>query len=171
MRRMRLEEINQAIRIRHGATQLNLVNEEDETLTDEQINRLVLPIYAVSRGHIGDALRQWAYAVEVNTDENVRFTEVPAFAFPEELSSDAGVLLRTILIDRTTNEYQLRKQFGPAFTEHFQPLVQRLLNLGLLLRTPSNMLEINPALVADIQIALEANGFVLSDNSPERPTL
>lgn len=171
MDRMSPEEIQQAIQIRHGATQLQLVDKNNEPLDHDQVNRMILPVYRSSRGHIGDALRRWAYAIEPLGSESVRFNGVPPYVFPEEISQDSGLLLRTVLVDRMTNEYQLRKQFGPAFRERFQPLVQRMLNLGILLRNPSGALEINPALVTDVEVLLERKEFVLSDLTAERPTV
>lgn len=168
---MSLEELQQAIRIRHGATQLELIDKEGEALTGEQIDRLVAPICRASRGHIGNALRLWAYSVELSGEESVVYSGVPPFAFPEELSQDSGLLLRTILVNRVTNEYYLRKEFGPGFRDRFQPLVQRMLNIGILLRSPTGALEINPALVADVELLLERKGFVLSDLTAKNPTV
>lgn len=171
MVRMKQEDIQRAIQIRHGATQLHLVDEEGETLDADRMNQLVQPVYRSSRGHIGNALRQWAYAIEMCGEDNVCFSGVPPYAFPEELSQDTGLLLRMVLVDRITSEYHLRKQFGPAFRERFQPLVQRLLNLGILLRNPTGALEINPCLATEVELLLERKGFVLSDLNPESPTV
>lgn len=171
MAKMSLEDIQQAIHIRHGATQLQLLDKEGEALDTDQVNRLITPVYRSSRGHIGNALRQWAYAIEPSGQDSVSFTGVPPYAFPEEISQDSGLLLRAVLVDRVTNEYHLRKQFGPLFRVRFQPLVQRMLNLGILMRNPSGALEINPALVTDVEILLERKDFVLSDLTAESPTV
>lgn len=165
---MNLEDIRAAINIRHGATQLQLVDDEEQPLSRERIDQLIRSVYRASGGHIGNALQQWAYGAHLANEESVRFTEVSPFGYPQEMTEDAGLLLRTILVDRVTNEYQLRKQFGPIFRDVFQPLIQRMLNLGILLRKPTGALEINPSLVTDIEVLLEEKGFVtgyhLTDN-------
>lgn len=171
MERMSLEDIQRAIWIRHGATQLHFVDDNGEDLDADHLNRLIGSVYRSSRGHIGNALRLWAYAIEKHGEDEVCFAGVPPYAFPEEISQDTGLLLRTVLVDRITNEYHLRKQFGPVFRERFQPLVQRLLNLGILLRKPSGALEINPCIATEIELLLERKGFVLSDLHAENPTV
>ena len=162
MQAMGLEDVDSAIRIRHGATQLQLVDDADHPLSEEQIGQLIKAVYQISGGHIGNALQQWAYGAHLANEESVRFTQVSPFGFPQELTEDSGLLLRTILVDRVTNEYQLRKQFGPVFRDVFQPLIQRMLNLGILLREPIGTLEINPAIVTDIEAVLARKGFVRS---------
>jgi len=117
------------------------------------------------------ALRLWAYAIEAAGEESVRFNGVSHYAFPEDLSQDSCLLLRIILVDRITNEYHLRKEFGPSFRQRFQPLVQRMLNVGLLLRSPSGALEINPSVVGDVERLLERKSFVLSDLTQDKPTV
>lgn len=168
---MTMEDIRSAIQIRHGATQLQLVDDDNEPLSNERIDQLVKAVYRVSGGHIGNALQQWAYAAHLANEESVHFTEVSPFGYPQDLTEDGGLLLRTILVDRITNEYQLRKQFGPVFREKFQPLIQRMLNLGILLRKPTGALEINPALVTDVEALLEQKGFVTGYHRTENYSL
>ncbi|MEM6771815.1 MAG: hypothetical protein AAF597_14625, partial [Bacteroidota bacterium] len=168
---MSYEDIRAAIRIRHGATQLQLVDEEGEPMNSEQVDHLIRRVYRISGGHIGNALQQWAYGAHRADEDSVRFTDVSNFGFPQELSEDGGLLLRTILVDRVTNEYQLRKQFGPLFRDIFQPLIQRMLHLGILLRKPTGALEINPALVTDVEALLERKGYVTGYHRTETYSL
>ncbi|MBC6996845.1 hypothetical protein QWY85_04080 [Neolewinella lacunae] len=157
---MPAEAIQQAITIRHGATQMQLTSDEGEPILPDAFPGLLRPIYRACKGRIGDALRHWAYAIRFHETYGLTFEPNTSYGLPDELSEDAGILLRMILLDRSTNEFYLRRQFGPAFRDRFQPQVQRFLHLGILLRLPDGTLEINPAIVCDIERALETKHFI-----------
>jgi hypothetical protein len=57
--RMELADIRQAILIRHGATHKKLVNENGETLTPQEFNKITTAIYRETEGNIGEALSRW----------------------------------------------------------------------------------------------------------------
>ncbi len=171
MNRLSTQEISEAIFIRHGATQMQIVNQDGNELLPEEALRRIRPIAQRAHGHIGDALRLWAYAVRLNNEDSIRVEEPDARSLEAVFTKDAGILLRAILVDRTTSEYQLRKQFGPLFREVFQPLVQRYLQLGLLVRRPNGALEITPAIVGDLERELHRQSFIptkLSSGQNER---
>ena len=64
------------------------------------------------------------------------------------------------MIEKRTNEYRLRRIFGPAFTEKYAPILQRLIGIGLLRRQLDGWLEINEVLVNELGHLLEDKGYL-----------
>ncbi len=155
MDRMEANEISEAIYIRHSATHMELIDEEKEEVTANEIRKMINRIYRNSDGNIGEAIQQWAYAVKKYNEENVVFNKTTHYKIPEFMSIDSALLLKTIMMDKQTNEYRLRKLFGPAFKSHYKIILQRLFHLGILKRN-GNWLEVNPFIVNDIGRILES---------------
>jgi hypothetical protein len=89
------------------------------------------------------------------TPSNVSRHRLPAF-----VNTDTGLLLTTIFLERRTNEYHLRKLFGPAFDRQYRSVLQRLLRVGLLTRSIDGWLSIRESVVTDVGRALENNGYL-----------
>ena len=51
---------------------------------------------------------------------------------------------------KKTNEYQLRRMLGPQFAVKYQRIVQRLINIGILVRNVDGYLEVNEAVVGEV---------------------
>ncbi|NJC27067.1 hypothetical protein [Neolewinella antarctica] len=164
MRRLTPQEIGEAIYIRHGATQMQIVDDNGEELSPLKLERLIKTFTYRAHGHVGEGLRQWAYAIRPHDEDSVRVDHLAQNSLDVVLSKDAGILLRAILVDRSTSEYQLRKQFGPLFNDQFQLLIQRYLQLGILVRGPNGMLQILPAVVSDVERELASHGFIPASN-------
>lgn len=143
MDRMSAAEIRQAILIRHGATHRTLVDEEGKEITPQQFQKMTERIYKSSRGNIGDALNQWSASTFRMDEEKVTHLPMPGNALPNFLRPDSSILLRTLLLTKRTNEYQLRRFFGPAFKEKYGGILQRLIRTGLLTRQIDGWLELN----------------------------
>lgn len=166
LKRLSVEEITEAILIRHGATQTQLTDETGKELTTDQLRQKIGQITQGTHGHIGEALRRWAYAVRAHDADGIRLKKGNRLALTAPFSKDAGVLLRAILVERHCSEYQLRKQFGPLFRDRFQPLTQRFLQLGLLVRHPDGNLSINPALASELERELRHQSFLPRKATP-----
>ena len=147
---MSQDEIRQAILIRHGATHKDLVNGDGEKASALDFDKLIKQIYYSSEANIGEALNHWAYSTTASSIDEVKQRNDPFYALPDFLTPDHALLLKTILLERRTNEYRLRKRFGPAFQERYAPLLQRLLSVGLVQRQLDNWLIINEAAVNDV---------------------
>ncbi len=165
--RMGLEEIQQAILTRHSATHMELVDvEEREEISAAEIRKKINQIFKATDGNIGEALQSWAYSIRKYDDEKVTLKEEVIPALPNFLSLDSGLLLRTIMMEKRTNEYRLRKQFGPAFNDKYKVILQRLSSLGIVRRSFSGWLEVNPVLVNDVGEQLEKQtDFVFQNKS------
>ncbi len=160
MNRLSAQEITESILIRHGATQMQLVDAQDELLEIDRIERLARRVAVNARGHIGQALRQWVYDMHYVDEATIRYLPETPLALPAELTKDAAILLRTLLLDRTASEYELRQRFGPRFRTIFQPLIQRYLHLGLLRRRSNGFLEINPVIAGDLERELTRTNYL-----------
>ncbi|MEM1214985.1 MAG: ATP-binding protein [Bacteroidota bacterium] len=147
---MSQDEIRQAILIRHGATHKDLVNTNGEKVDASDFGQLIKKIYYSAEANIGEALNHWAYSTTASNIDEVQQRNDPFYALPDFLTPDHAVLLRTILLERRTNEYRLRKRFGPAFQERYAAILQRLLSVGLVQRQLDNWLIINNAAVNDV---------------------
>jgi hypothetical protein len=155
-----VEDMQRAIRIRHGATHKKLVDEEGEPLSELAFNRLVKKLHRTGHGNVGDTLNRWAFMVEYCDQDSVTPSLARRYRLPAFVNTDTGLLLTTIFLERRTNEYHLRKQFGPAFDRQYRSVLQRLLRVGLLTRSTDGWLSIRESVVTDVGRALENNGYL-----------
>ncbi|MEL6717106.1 MAG: ATP-binding protein [Bacteroidota bacterium] len=159
--KMSAEEVQNAILVRHGATHKTLVNKEAQEISANQFRKLTNRVYKAAEGNIGEALLRWSYAISpVENSDKVRYTESIYSNLPDFLNSDTAILLSTIIMQKRTNEYRLRKLFGQPFNENYSGLLQRLLNVGILTRDALGWLEINELVVNDIGKLLERNKYI-----------
>lgn len=150
MDQMSAAETRQAILIRHGATHLSLVDEHGKEINPQQFQKMTDRIFKSSHGIIGDALNQWSACTYRVDDERVMHVASPGNALPNFLRPDNVILLRTLLLEKRTNEYRLRRIFGPAFKDKYGGILQRLLRTGLLTRQLDGWLEINEVAVNEV---------------------
>jgi len=61
---------------------------------------------------------------------------------------------------KRTNDYRLRKLFGPAFNGRFNSILQRLIGMGLVKRSIDGQLEINEIAANEVARLLEQNEFL-----------
>jgi len=155
-----LEEMQHAIRIRHGATHKLLVSQDGEPFTETAFNRRVRRFYRYSQGNVGDTLNRWAWLTEYCDDDRVAPTIERLYRLPAFLNTDTGILLTTIFLERRTNEYHLRQLLGPAFETRYRAVLQRLLRVGMLTRQNDGWLEIRESIVNDVGRALENSGYL-----------
>lgn len=159
MNQMSVEEIQEAILIRHSATQLKLIDENGDSISANKLKQRIDKIYRLSEGVVGEALHRWAYSSLQNADEVSQGQDLD-YVLPNSISTDAGILLSNILMEKRTNEYQLRKRFGPAFRSTYQTNLQRLMHLGMVTRNPEGWLQINEPIVNELAGILAKNNFV-----------
>ena len=158
--RMSIEEIREAIMIRHGATHKKLVNVDGEPLSIHEFRKVIDKIYRISDGNIGEALNRWSCATVRIDEDQVQHIGGINFGLPDFLNPDVAILLAAIMIEKRTNEYRLRRIFGPAFTDKYAPILQRLIGIGLLRRQLDGWLEINEVLVNELGHLLEAKDYL-----------
>lgn len=154
--RMEAAEVEKAILTRHSATHMELVGaDEDDEISTNRLRLKINQIYRNANGNIGEALQGWAYSITKFNEEKVTFKEETNSTLPNFLSADSALLLRAIMMEKRTNEYRLRKLFGPAFKDKYKVILQRLASLGVVKRDLGNWLEVNPALANNIGQQLE----------------
>lgn len=163
--RMSAQHVHEAILIRHGATHKTLVNRRNVEVNRNIFRRLTYKVYKAAEGNIGEALMRWSYMIHpVETDEenedHVFFKHNAPNNLPDFLSPDTALLLSAIMMEKRTNEYRLRKQFGTPFNEKYSGILQRLLNVGILKRDLTGWLEINELIVNDVGRLLERKGYI-----------
>ena len=155
-----LPDMEQAVRIRHGATHKILVDEEGEPLSDAAFAKLVARIYRATDGNVGDTINRWAYFTRRYDDERVHQPVERRFALPSFLSPDSATLLATIFLEKRSRDYRLRKLFGPAYQERYASILQRLLRVGVVTRNADGSLEITESVVNDIGRQLEDDAYL-----------
>jgi len=151
-----LQDLNEAILIRHSATHTELVDQEGEELNNSEILKMLRYIYYETKGNIGESLMRWAHDISLYDDDKVKYT-FSDYPLPQFLNSSLTILLKTIIIYGSTNDYTLRKLFGPAFQEEYKPILQRLVNVGVVERTLNGRLEIRQSIINDIAALLAEN--------------
>lgn len=149
------EAVQKAIWVRHGATHKKLVNQNQEVLSNPVFQRLCKKIYKISNGNIGEALNTWVNSTYCVDDDHVQNRFEHYHMLPYFLNADTVLILTTILQYKRTNEYTLRKLFGPMFTEQYATVVKRLLNIGILKRQLDGWLEIEELVVNDLKEMIE----------------
>jgi len=154
------KEIEKAILIRHLATHRTLLNQKQEKIGTIEFKRISKEITQASKGNIGDALNMWSYITQKIDDDTVMFTSTPQLSLPDFYKPDLAVLLTSIMLQKRTNEYRLRKLFGPAFTERYQPILQRMLSIKVIVRQLDGWLEINERVVNELGMMLETKHYL-----------
>ncbi len=154
------KEIEKAILIRHMATHRTLLNQKQEKIGPAEFKRISKEITQESNGNIGDALNMWSYFTKKIDEDTVMFTLVPLFSFPEFYRPDLAVLLTSIMLQKRTNEYRLRKLFGPAFTERYQPILLRMISIRVIHRQLDGWLEINEKVVNELGMMLNTKHYL-----------
>lgn len=148
--KMSVQEIQQAILIRHGATHKILVNERGEEIPTAAFGRVSATVCRSAHRNIGDSLNRWAGSIHKVDEEQVIYRSSQDFPLPDFLSNNASLLLATIFKEKKTNEYCLRRLFGTPFNEKYSAILQRLLSMGIVLRGIDEMLEINELIANDL---------------------
>ena len=157
-----LDNTQRAVRIRHGATHKLLVDESGEPIGELAFNRLVRRLHRATGGNIGATINQWAYLMEYCDEDRVTPSEEYRYRLPAFVTTDNGTLLTTLYRERRSNEYHLRRLYGPAFESRYRSVLQRLLRVGLLVRANDGTLRICESVVTDVATALENNGYLNS---------
>ena len=148
--------------LRHGATHKVLVDEEGEKINTSDFNRMAKKVYTASRGNIGDALNLWSYLVRKGVHDTVVYKALPPFHLPDFLNDENSVVLKTILLNKRTNEYRLLKILGSTFQVKYKAIIKRLISLGILTRTLDDQLEINQNIVNEVASLLDKAKYIKS---------
>ena len=159
------EEIRRAILIRHGATHKTLVNEKGQEMKSSEFNRLTNETHKNALGNIGEALRLWAYASTVTSEEQVSMSAMPLYDLPDFIDDDNAIILRAILLHKFTNEYELNKQFGPSFNKKYKIIIHRLMGVGILTRREDGRLQITDAVINSLTRLLAKHRHILIDKN------
>ena len=167
---MREEDFVDTVLTRHAATHMAVVDERDRPLDRRALRRHAREIHATAQGNVGDGLRRWARSMQTVDTTTVRLVEQANYPLPRFLDANTGVLLADVKQQRYTNEYDLRRRFGPAFDREFKPVLQRLIGLDILQRHRTGTLAINPVVSNEIARLLERDGYLLA-TGPELKAL
>lgn len=158
--RMGVEDIRQAILIRHGATHKTLSDAEGTEISPGQFTKMTEVIYRVSGGNVGEALNLWSSFTRKLDDNKVIHQYRPGFPMPDFINPDNGILLTSVMMEKHTTEYRLRKLFGPAFSDKYSYVLQRLLNVKLLIRRIDGQVEVNEVTANELGRLLERHKFI-----------
>ncbi|MEM9260841.1 MAG: hypothetical protein AAGA62_14430, partial [Bacteroidota bacterium] len=127
-----LEEMQQALVVRHGATHKTLVDKDGEPLSERAFAKRVRRLFRAANGNVGDTLNMWAYLTEKYDEDCVTPSNGWRYSLPNFLTPEMATVLATIFLEKRTNEYQLRQLFGPSFSTDYRGVLKRLLRIGIL---------------------------------------
>ena len=153
--RMSVEEVRQAILIRHGATHKVLVDQAGNVISPNAYRKLTTKVYRLSEGNIGESLNLWSYNTRKFKEEEVVHELGTLYLLPDFISSDIAAVLSAIIMEKRTNEYRLRKLFGPAFSDKYRSVLQRLFSTGLVVRQLDGWVELNEIAANEVGRMLE----------------
>lgn len=150
------EAIQQAIMVRHGATQKKLIDGKGEVLSSPAFNKLVNKIYKASSGNVGEALLHWANSTYYVDDNTVQHRAETYRGLPSFLNEDSTLILDLLLLHKRANEYLIRQLLGAsAFEKRYATVIRRLINVGILKRQLDGFIEIETTIVNDLKQMLE----------------
>ncbi len=158
--RFALADMQRAVLIRHGATHKVMVDREGEPVSETTFGQMVKRIYRATEGNVGETINRWAYYTQRYDEERVYQPAGRRYVLPAFLSPDTATLLTTILLEKRTRDYRLRKLFGPAYADRYASILQRLIRVGMVTRTNDGALEVNESIVNDIGRMLEAEVYL-----------
>ena len=158
------EDFIATVLTRHAATHMTVVDDAGDPLGRRDLRRYAAHIHRMAEGNVGDGLRRWARSMEIVDTTTVRLVPITNYPLPQFLDANTGVLLADIKQQRYSNEYDLRRRFGPAFDREFRPVLQRLIGLDILQRHRSGTLAVNPVVSNEIARLLERDGYLIATN-------
>ncbi|MBB4080689.1 hypothetical protein GGR28_003324 [Lewinella aquimaris] len=158
--RFALDDMQRAVLIRHGATHKIMVDAEGEPISETAFGQMVKRIYRSTDGNVGETINRWAYFTERYDAERVYQPKAKRYVLPAFLSPDTATLLSTVLLEKRTRDYRLRKLFGPAYGDRYGSILQRLIRIGLITRNNDSTLEITESVVNDIGRMLETEAYL-----------
>lgn len=158
--RMPLQEIEEAILIRHGATHKSLVDAKGKEINPKQFRKMTSRIYKNAEGNIGEALNRWSASIKLLDDDRVFHQNKGGINLPDFLIPETALLLSAIMMAKRTNEYRLRKLFGPAFSDKYSGVLQRLNSVGLLTRHLDGWLEIKEVAANELGKQLDRKKYL-----------
>lgn len=148
--------IQQAIMVRHGATQKKLIDRKGEILTPQAFNKLVTKIYKASDGNVGEALLHWANSTYYVDEHTVQHRADIYKGLPNFLNEDSTLIIDLLLLHKRANEYLIRQLLGAsAFEKRYVTVIRRLINVGILKRQLDGFIEIEATIVNDLKQMLE----------------
>ena len=160
LRYMSREDIQKAILIRHGATHKTLADLDGSPLPVHKLQKALRSTVRAVDSNIGDALNYWTSTIQVHENEQVKLKERREYRLPDFLRSDISLILKTIILNKKTNDYHLHRLFGDEFGQEFKRITQRLISVGILKRNVDGWLEINQVVVNELARRLEDEMFL-----------
>lgn len=144
--------LQQAIAIRHGATQKKLVNKKGEQLQPKAFDKLVNRIYNEVAGNVGEALLHWANAIYYIDDNTVTYHKDAYKPLPSFMNAESSLILGLLLRHKRANEYLIRHLLGAKpFELRYATVIRRLLTVGVLSRQLDGFIEIENTIVNDLK--------------------
>ena len=137
-----------------------MVDEDGEKINNSEFKGMVQKVFAATRGNIGDALNMWSCLIKKGVHDTVIYRSMPSHHLPDFLNDENCVVLKTILLNKKTNEYRLLKTLGSTFKNKYKAIIQRLISLGILHRIAGDDLEINRNIVNEVARLLHKAKYI-----------
>lgn len=144
-------EITEMIKVRHGATQTEMIQENGELIGAEKLIRLKREAIYRGEKNIGDTLGSWVAMCKEINDDTVQLIKKYEADLPDFLEDDFIPILNLLYSYRCSDEYSMRKTFGPAFGDKYKNVLRRLIALGVVVRNKNTKIEINRLIVNDLE--------------------
>lgn len=158
--RMPLHDVREAIMIRHGATHKELLDNKSREVNPQLFQQMTAKVHKAAHGNIGEALNMWAFSTHAVDEFRVIHDLKNQYELPDFVNPDNALLLTAIILSKKSNEYRLRKLFGPAFSEKYRGVLQRLISIGLLRREADGWLEVTESAANDLGRLLEKKQYL-----------
>ncbi|CAH1001742.1 hypothetical protein LEM8419_02648 [Neolewinella maritima] len=159
-----LDDMRQAVLLRHGATHKQMVNAQGEAISEAAFGQLVRRIYRATDGNVGDTINRWAYFTERYDDTRVYQPVGRRYTLPGFLTPDTATILSTLVLEKRSRDFRLRRLFGPAYAERYGSILQRLIRVGVVTRNNDGSLELAERIANDVGRMLDAEDYLTYPN-------
>ncbi|PIE49622.1 MAG: hypothetical protein CSA39_01630 [Flavobacteriales bacterium] len=157
------KEIFIAIMLRHGASQRTLVDDKEEPLSENKIKKIIKKIAAKNSYNLGEILQSWTYNTYVKDTDKLYFKKEVIQSLPEFFTKYEEVILKHILLFKTTTEYIMKQLVvGKHYEDTYKSALKRLINTKVLLRTRKGSLYINPVVIFDVESIILSKNQILT---------
>lgn len=151
--------IYKAILLRNGASHRILVDENENVLTDKQIEQNIRRLCRTLDFNLGEVLQAWTYGTTMIADNKVIYKDRQV-EFADFFTSKELLVLKYVALYTYVTEIILMDFLGKRFDRTYKASLRRLINTKVLLRDEIGELRINTVLAHDIRELLKYHGML-----------
>lgn len=153
------KEIFEAVRLRHAASNLQLVNDKKEIYTIADVEKKVLNLCKTYEYNLGEVLQAWTYGTALVSSHEVKYEEPTEF-FTDFFTAQEAIILKYVLMNKGIEELTLKRFIGKRYDAGYASGLKRLSNIKVLVRDAQGSLSLNPVVLFEVHQILAYRGIL-----------